>query len=184
MKIALDDIKASPKQLSYTEDVEELNARLGRGVQDFRVTRGLQIDVEYYRAGVDVFFSGAAHGEVHGSCARCLEDYAFTFERPFTFVLTPRAAGLPSHGRGGAGLTVDDLELSQYEGAEVDLTPLVHEQMILALPTRPLCGEGCRGLCPQCGANLNAGACGCPAAPPRDPRLALLHGLGQPKVST
>jgi len=60
-----------------------------------------------------------------------------------------------------------------YEGDEIDLTPLVHEQIILALPTRPLCGESCRGLCPRCGANLNAGACGCPAAPP-DPRLAVL----------
>jgi uncharacterized protein len=175
MKIALDDIKASPKQLSYTEDVDELNTRLGRGVQDFRVTRGLQVDVEYYRAGLELFFAGTTHGEVHGSCARCLEDYAFAFERPFRFVLTPRAAGLASHGREGARLRADDLELSQYEGDQIDLTPLVHEQMILALPTRPLCGEACRGLCSQCGANLNAGPCGCPAAP-RDPRLAVLHG--------
>ena len=179
MKIALDDIKESPKQLSYTEDVEELNARLGRPVQDYSVTRGLQVDVEYYRAGLELFFTGGVHGEVHGSCARCLQDYVFSFERPFAFVLMPRAAGLVSHGRARAGLSADDLELSQYEGAEIDLTPLVHEQMILALPTRPLCAEGCRGLCPQCGANLNTVACGCPA--PRDPRLAVLHGLAYPK---
>src|SRR5215510_3655319 len=80
MKIALDDIKASPKQLSYIEDVAELNDRLGRGVQDYRVTRGLEVAVEYYRAGLDLFFSGSLHGEVHGTCARCLEDYAFGFE--------------------------------------------------------------------------------------------------------
>jgi uncharacterized protein len=179
MKIALDDIKASPKQLSYTEDVEELNARLGRPVQDYRVMRGLQVDVEYYRAGLELFFTGTLHGEVHGSCARCLEDYAFPFERPFAFVLMPRASGLVSHGRERPGLSADDMELSQYEGDEVDLTPLVHEQMILALPTRPLCGEGCRGLCSQCGVDLNTETCGCTA--PRDPRLAVLHGLGHPK---
>ena len=56
------------------------------------------------------------------------------------------------------------------------MTPLVYEEAILALPTRPLCAEDCRGLCPRCGANLNQGACGCPAAPP-DPRLAVLHTL-------
>ena len=58
MKIALDDIKATPKELAYSEGVEELNARLDRGVHDYRVPRGLDVRVEYYRAGLDVFFHG------------------------------------------------------------------------------------------------------------------------------
>ncbi|TMB02173.1 MAG: DUF177 domain-containing protein [Deltaproteobacteria bacterium] len=172
MKIALDDIKATPKELAYTEGVDELNARLERGVHDYRVPRGLDVRVEYYRAGLDVFFHGSLHGEVVGTCARCLEEYAFGLDHPFVFVLEPRAVA-PSES---ARLSSDDLALSYYEGDEIDLTPLVHEQIILALPTRPLCGESCRGLCPRCGANLNAGACGCPAAPP-DPRLAVLLTL-------
>ena len=47
---------------------------------------------------------------------------------------------------------------------------------MLALPTRPLCAEECRGLCPRCGANLNAGPCGCPAGM-TDGRLAVLQTL-------
>ena len=47
---------------------------------------------------------------------------------------------------------------------------------MLALPTRPLCGEECRGLCPRCGANLNAGPCGCPASVTGG-RLAVLQTL-------
>ena len=172
MKIAIDDIKASPKGLSYTEDVDELNDRLGRGVRDYRVPVGLGVDVEYYRAGLDLFFQGAVHGQVLGSCSRCLEEYAFDLDHPFAFVLTPRAAA----GTDTAELSADDLALSFYQGEEIDLTPLVHEQTILALPTRPLCGEGCRGLCPRCGANLNSGPCGCAEAP-ADPRLAVLHTL-------
>src|SRR5438309_1864694 len=39
MKIALDDIKATPKELAYTEGVDELNARLDRGVHSYRVPR-------------------------------------------------------------------------------------------------------------------------------------------------
>src|SRR6266478_3595049 len=145
MKIALDDIKATPKELAYPEGVEELNARLERGVHDYRVPRGLDVRVEYYRAGLDVFFHGSLHGEVVGTCARCLEDYAFGLGHPFVFVLEPRAVA-PSES---ARLSSDDLALSYYEGDEIDLTPLVHEQIILALPTRPLCGESCRGLCPR-----------------------------------
>ena len=171
MKIAIDDIKSIPKELAYTEEVDELNARLGRGVRDYRLDPGLGVDLEYYRAGLDVFFQGSLHGDVHGACARCLEDYTFPLQRDFRLVLTPRAAAV-----GGAELSADDLALSTYEGEEIDVTPLVYEEAILALPTRPLCAEDCRGLCPRCGANLNQVACGCPAAPP-DPRLAVLHTL-------
>ncbi len=172
MKIAIDDIKASPKELSYTEDVDELNARLGRGVRDYRLPAGPEVDVEYYRAGLDIFFQGDLHADVLGRCSRCAEEYTFGLDQPFTFVLTPRAANDAAAGE----LSADDLAFSYYEGEEIDLTPLVQEQIILALPTRPLCGEECRGLCPRCGANLNSGPCGCPA-PAGDPRLAVLHTL-------
>src|SRR5712664_2484129 len=172
MKIALDDIKATPKKLAYTEGVDELNARLERGVHDYRVPRGLDVRVEYYRAGLDVFFHGSLHGDVLGTCARCLEEYAFGLDHPFVFVLTPRAAA----GAESAKLLADDLALSYYEGDEIDVTPLVHEQTILALPTRPLCDESCRGLCSRCGANLNAGPCDCQEVP-ADGRLAVLHAL-------
>lgn len=175
MKIAIDDIKASPKKLAYMEEVDELNARLACGVQDYHLERGLGVELEYYRAGLDVFFHGSLRGEVHGSCARCLEDYRFDLNQGFRLVLTPRAAEV-----GGAELTADDLALSTFEGDEIDVTPLVYEQAILALPTRPLCTDACRGLCPRCGANLNQSACGCPAAPP-DPRLAVLHSLARGK---
>jgi uncharacterized protein len=172
MKILVDDIGPSPEELSYTESVEELNARLGRGVRDYRFPHGLAVRLAYYRAGLELFFEGTLRASVLGSCARCLEEYPFGLERRFRFVLVPRAAAETQPTR----LKPDDLALSTYEGDEIDLTPLVHEQTILALPTRPLCDDGCRGLCPRCGANLNAGPCGCPA-PASDPRLAVLRTL-------
>jgi DUF177 domain-containing protein len=177
MRIALDDIKATPKELSYSEEVDELNARLDRGVHDYRVPPGLAVDVEYYRAGLDLFFEGALRGEVIGTCARCLDEYTFRLDRAFRFVLTPRVAAVDE----GPELSADDMSLSTYEGEEIDLTPLVHEQILLGLPTRPLCRDSCRGLCPRCGANLNAGPCGCPAAVAADPRLAALRAIARDK---
>jgi uncharacterized protein len=160
MKILLDDIRESPKALAYAESVEELNTRLGRGVRDFRVPRDLGVEVEYDRSGLEVFFRGALHGEVLGTCARCLEEYAFRLDRPFAFVVVPRSAAILRAGQ----LKEDDIALSYYDGAEIDLTPHVYEEAMLALPTRALCTEECRGLCPRCGANLNLGPCACPAA--------------------
>jgi DUF177 domain-containing protein len=176
MKILVDDIEASPKELSYREDVAELNARLDRGAHEYSMQDDLRVDVEHYRAGLELFFRGTMQGHVRGTCARCLEEFVFPVRHAFDFVLVPRAAA----GTEPAHLSADDLALSHYEGEEIDLTPLVHEQAILALPTRPLCREGCLGLCARCGANLNAGPCGCPAQT-TEPRLAVLHTLKRGK---
>jgi uncharacterized protein len=172
MKIAIDDIKASPKELSYTEEVDELNSQLAHGVRDYRIPTGPTVDVEYYRSGLDVFFRGALHGQVVGTCARCLEDYAFGLDHPFVFVLTPRAGGVNQ----GTRLSAEDMALSYYEGDEIDLEQLIREQLYLALPMKPLCRDDCRGLCPQCGTNLNTGSCDC-APVWEDPRLAPLKNL-------
>ncbi len=45
----------------------------------------------------------------------------------------------------------------------IDLRPAVREELLLAVPRWVVCREDCRGLCPRCGKDLNAGACGCPA---------------------
>ncbi len=48
------------------------------------------------------------------------------------------------------------------EGTDsVDLTEDLREEIILHIPAFPLCSEECRGVCPQCGANLNTGSCAC-----------------------
>jgi uncharacterized protein len=44
---------------------------------------------------------------------------------------------------------------------EVDITGDIREALILNLPHFPLCDESCKGLCPQCGKDLNGGPCGC-----------------------
>jgi uncharacterized protein len=58
----------------------------------------------------------------------------------------------------------------------VDLTEDIRESILLALPSYPVCKESCRGLCPQCGTNLNEGTCAC--TPPADVRWGALEGLG------
>jgi len=58
----------------------------------------------------------------------------------------------------------------------VDLSPLIREAMILAIPFRPLCSPDCKGLCPVCGADLNVEDCGHQKAP-TDPRWAALQDV-------
>ena len=70
----------------------------------------------------------------------------------------------------------EDLETSYYRDDRIDLNELLREQFYLALPMKPLCLDDCRGLCAQCGTNLNTGSCDC-APVWEDPRLAPLKNL-------
>ncbi len=53
----------------------------------------------------------------------------------------------------------EDEEDYHVSGDEVDLEPLLRDEVTLALPLLPLCRPGCAGLCPTCGADLNTDAC-------------------------
>ena len=53
------------------------------------------------------------------------------------------------------------MDTAFYENDEIDLGQLMQEQFYLALPMKPLCKDDCKGLCPNCGTNLNKATCDC-----------------------
>ncbi len=173
MKLRVEDITAEAKELFFDEPEADLNRILDQGpVKEFRINGPVNVMLSYYRAGTDIFFTGELRAATWAVCARCAEEFAAHSERSFRFVLTPKVVG----GDEEIGFREEDLELSVYDGDEIDLSPLIREQVLLSLPTRPLCADECRGLCPRCGANLNHVQCGCALERP-DPRLGVLHSL-------
>ena len=70
----------------------------------------------------------------------------------------------------------DEDDLNYYTGEEIDLKPLIREILILNQPLRQVCWEDCRGLCPECGTDLNTQNCGC-ADNKIDPRMSALEEL-------
>jgi uncharacterized protein len=50
------------------------------------------------------------------------------------------------------------------DASEIDVTPAVREELLLAAPQYVVCRDDCKGLCPQCGKDLNAGLCDCKPA--------------------
>jgi DUF177 domain-containing protein len=178
VKLRVDDITADAKELSFSEPEGEINRALGLGpIREYRLEGPVNVVLSYYRAGTELFFRGELTAATVASCARCAEEFIVPSGRSFRYVLAPRSIGHDSNG----DLRAEDLEFSLYEGEEVNLTPLIREQMLLALPTRPLCREDCRGLCPRCGANLNERDCGCiierAGARVADARLSVLHSI-------
>lgn len=173
MILRIDEITAEAREVSFIQSEDEVNRRLAQGpVHEFRVGGAIAVDLSYYRAGMELFFEGRVSAPMVAACARCAEEFSAPNARPFRFVLAPRAVAGDDDGR----LRTEDLEFSFYDGDQIDLAPLVAEQIILALPSRALCREDCQGLCPYCGINLNLHKCDC-EPPARDPRLAVLRTL-------
>lgn len=66
-------------------------------------------------------------------------------------------------------------ELILLESLRFDLDKLVTDDIFLSLPFKFLCSNDCKGVCPQCGQNLNVSQCSCKK--PVDPRLEALKQL-------
>jgi uncharacterized protein len=173
VKLRIDDITADPKEISFNEPEQDVNHILEKGpIREYRVEGPIGVDVSYYRSGMDLFLSGQIKTRTEATCARCAEEFEAQYDRPFRLVLSPKVAGYGNE----KDLRADDLEFSLYEGEDIDLSPLIREQILLALPTRPLCREDCQGLCPRCGSNRNRVQCDC-RAESFDPRLEVLRSI-------
>lgn len=118
-----------------------------------------------------------AEGEVASTlslvCSRCSEPFTLPVREPFSvfYQESPAASAEEEVELGPADLDTDFLAQGR-----LDLSALLHENLLLALPVQPLCREDCQGLCPGCGANRNEEGCSC-AGPPADPRFAILDRL-------
>jgi len=123
---------------------------------------------------------GTVAAELELACSRCLEPYRLPIAAQFDVRYLPASEASAAVER---EVDAEDLETSYYRNDEIDLNELLREQFYLALPMKPLCSEDCRGLCVQCGTNLNTNACDC--APDRnDSPFAALKGLGRSRESS
>ena len=114
------------------------------------------------------YWHGRIAGEVVLPCRRCLTDAGaqVASEEHVIFVdADDEEADNP------------DVYPLDARAEELDLRPALREQWLLSVPGYVLCREDCKGLCPTCGAELNAGDCGCPAPQSRDARWDALRAL-------
>jgi len=102
----------------------------------------------------EYLWRGRVHGTMQGECRRCLTDVRTDIDIKVdaaVFSSDPDAADDP------------DYYPLPERASHIDVRDVVREELVLAAPTRLLlCREDCAGLCVGCGADLNAGPCGCP----------------------
>lgn len=139
--------------------------------EDAHLMGQTEVDLQATRAAEKVRLVGRVNAAVAFECDRCLSPLSAKVEQSFDLLYLPPLGAGDEHE-----LHDDDLSIAFYQGQAIDVDDLVREQVELALPMGRLCGEACRGLCPECGANLNQGQCAC-ATEQVDPRWAALKDL-------
>jgi uncharacterized protein len=112
-------------------------------------------------------------------CVRCLAPVERLVEEELDLLYLPQSLNVPGEGAESLperGLVPEELAVAFYRDGRVDLSQLILEQIVLALPMKFLCNDDCQGLCPSCGANRNVTSCECEPDEP-DPRWAKLKTL-------
>ncbi|UCF68895.1 MAG: DUF177 domain-containing protein [Acidobacteriota bacterium] len=159
MLLNLSELDRGPVWMEQTVDVPAFAWEGGQQVRCGPVC--LSGSMRRTRRGIA--FAGRISTSVPLACTRCVGEFEQALEAKFHLILLPHAQPAQIRELEQADDECDAADLYPLEGEEVDLVALVREQIDLALPVRALCREDCRGLCPQCGADLNHEACRCAA---------------------
>ncbi len=145
----------------------EVGATLSLDVDEVHQTlRDLKVDyvrghLLLTRTNRGVLAKGQFSTELEAECVRCLDPFHLALTVPMEEMFAFSAAADPIY-------FIDD--------GWLDLRAPLREQIMLALPMHSLCRPDCRGLCSNCGHNLNEGSCTC-STEQIDPRLADLRRL-------
>lgn len=141
---------------------------------EYRVSAPVDLSVDAQKLDADAFgVTGRVKARLELACGRCLEPFEVPVDATFDLRYLPLAE---TTGGGEREVGEDDLATAFYREGMLDLVELMREQFVLALPMKPLCSEDCRGLCRECGANLNQTTCACESTW-EDPRLSPLKAL-------
>lgn len=141
MKINVSDALQNPySKIKFDGSLKfELN-------DEYELAEPAQVQGECSHTGEDDYLvTGTLRFKVKALCALCLKDVTAEVVTEFSEKFSKE----------------QDEDSYQYSGKEICLDKMLQDTAILALPMRILCSEECRGLCPDCGQDLNIKRCGC-----------------------
>ena len=120
----------------------------------------------------DIFFAGDLQASLQVACTRCLKPYSLDVKNKIQVHFIPRE----KEQSPGTEVEVKETDIEQevYEEDRVDLSGPIRDNILLDVPLIRLCNEDCKGICSQCGKNLNQRFCKCESESFTDPRLESL----------
>jgi len=121
---------------------------------DLSFREPLRLELEARPVGEGVLVRGRMRGTLELECRRCVGAVLHELDEPLDILYEPLDAAEEEELAG-------EVYPLPPRGDDLDLRPALREQILLRVPEYVECSESCRGLCPQCGTNLNQGSCEC-----------------------
>ena len=122
----------------------------------------LKISVKAFRVRELYEVEGHFETRIRISCSRCLNDFDTPLTSGFALTYAREVQGMMDVlDEKEIELKLEDVGLLYFRGEEINLQQGIQEQVVMSFPLQPLCANDCKGLCPQCGSNLNLKDCGC-----------------------
>lgn len=166
MKIRVSDIGGDGLHIETRRDPRWLYniPELWSGSEEMKLVSDIDVDIELTKVLREVSVLGNLSFTIEAPCALCLEHVRLDISPDIRLILSPSDKIDDD----------EDLDHETYRGEDVDLGDYLRELIAVSLPVKVLCREDCKGLCPECGVNLNRETCEC-GKKWKDPRLAGLE---------
>jgi uncharacterized protein len=159
----------------------------GEPPTEFQAGGAAHVRARLTKMGRSVLVQSRFRIPLEGQCKRCLKKVRVDEPIDLTLTYVPRDAApaepmrrAPGHEKEAVepvgSVDLETVDEEPYSGKTINLAPALREQILLAVPPSPLCDEACKGFCPTCGKDLNAGECGCEKTA-IDPRWAKLKSI-------
>lgn len=167
--VSINDLPPDGKEFTL-DDPEIWDKPIREFKMDCRILEPLRGKVFVQPVDEGILVRGDLRGKVAVPCNRCTEDANVNIDVEFSeYEDIPPESGAKDDEQEGC-------VIYKMHAPMLNLAEVGWEQFMLALPVQPLCMPDCKGLCPSCGTNLNAGECDC-VKDNDDTRMAALRGV-------
>lgn len=131
----------------------------GISKQGYALKGDLALQFSLTKLEPNYYLKGQMRFSVGQCCARCAEDFALPIAHPFAVAMVH----VSNDAKPPPEFTEaqNELDINFFDGNEIDLKPVISEQFFLSLPYQSTCSPDCKGICQQCGVNLNQETCEC-----------------------
>jgi uncharacterized protein len=172
MFVDINELRERGGSLVVEADFGEQELKLASPVSVLKSPAHARLKVSL--SGTRLHVVGRVEADIEITCSRCLKRVRRPIQSNFDLEYWPDPV-VEAEGE-EFELKYSDLEIGFYRDERLDLDAVVCERILLEVPMKPVCSHDCKGLCDQCGADLNQGVCGC-VNNVVDPRFAVLAEL-------
>jgi uncharacterized protein len=173
--IEIESLKAEPLHIHHVFAIGEISFTH----EDAVLSEPVTADFVLRHKNLDLFVDGTLETSIRFRCSRCTKEFYRPFSTQYDLSYLPQPKWTDKDGE--IELKYEDMEVAYYDGVAFDVDLMVLEQIELSMPMKFVCREDCKGLCYQCGADLNEGACLCKNEE-TDSRLSVLLDFKNKKM--